>query len=323
MTVSGEPRLRHDGSPVAYPVTTMRIAIAGGTGFVGSQLATHLAGLGHELVLVSRASRTRTASATAGAQLARADVVTGTGLAEAFAGCQAVVNLVAVIVEKGRQTFDAVNRQGTANVAQAAVEAGVTHLVQLSALGADPDPRFAYLASKWAGEQAIPISGVPHTILRSSLIFGPGDGFFVKLARLVRRTPPFFPLPIAGDGRTLFQPIAAADVARCIALALERGPSNGVLSIGGPDHLSYEQIIDVIMAEVVSLPRLKVHVPVIAIKPLATLMTALMRDPLVTPSQLDLLGRNNITLPGAVMVTFAFEPARFTESCGYLQRRGR
>ena len=274
-------------------------------------------------MLVARGSRSRAASAAAGAQFVRADVVTGTGLAEAFAGCQAVVNLVAVIVEKRRQTFDAVNRQGTANVAQAAAAAGVTHLVQLSALGAGPDPRFAYLASKWAGEQAIAISGVPHTIIRSSLVFGPGDGFFVKLARLVRRTPPLFPLPIAGDGRTLFQPIAAADVARCIALALERGPSNGVVSIGGPDHLSYEQIIDLIRGEVVSLPRLKVHVPVIAIKPVATLMTAIMRDPLVTPSQLDLLGRNNITLPGAVRVAFGFDPARFAESCGYLRRRGR
>lgn len=301
----------------------MRIAIVGGTGFVGSQLTAHLAEHGHELVLVARGSRSHAASAAAGAQFARADVVTGTGLAEALAGCQAVVNLVAVIVEKGRQTFDAVNRQGTANVAQAAAETGVAHLVQLSALGASPDPRFAYLASKWAGEQAIAISGVPHTIIRSSLVFGPGDGFFVKLARLVRRTPPFFPLPIAGDGRTLFQPIAAVDVARCIALALERGPSNGVVSIGGPDHLSYEQIIDVIRAEVVSLPRLKVHVPVIAIKPVARLMTAIMRDPLVTPSQLDLLGRNNVTLPEAVRVAFAFDPARFAESCGYLRRRGR
>jgi uncharacterized protein YbjT (DUF2867 family) len=303
-------------------VTSMRIAIVGGSGFVGAQLTAHLAERGDELVLVSRGSRSRTGPARAGGQSVRADVVTGTGLAEAFAGCQAVVNLVAVIVERGRQSFDAVNRQGTANVARAAAEAGVAHLVQLSALGAGPDPRFAYLASKWAGEQAIAISGVPHTIIRSSLVFGPGDGFFVKLARLVRRTPPLFPLPIAGDGRTLFQPIAAADVARCIAVALQRGPSNGVVSIGGPDHLSYEQIIDVIRGEVVSLPRLKLHVPVIAIKPVARVMTAIMRDPLVTPSQLDLLGRNNITLPGAVRVGFGFEPARFTESCGYLRRRG-
>ena len=157
----------------------MRIAITGGTGFVGSHLASHLAEQGHELVLISRGARAGGGAAGPAATRVTADVVSGSGLAAAFAGCDAVVNLVAVIVERRGQTFDAVNRQGAVNVARAAVEAGVGHLVQLSALGADPDPRFGYLASKWSGEQAIRISGIPHTILRSSLVFGPGDGFFV------------------------------------------------------------------------------------------------------------------------------------------------
>jgi NADH dehydrogenase len=300
----------------------MRIAITGGSGFVGSHLTTHLAEQGHELILVSRGRR-RNRTAPAGVTSAVADVVAGTGLTEAFAGCEAVVNLVAVIVERRRQSFDAVNRGGSANVAQAAVAAGVRHLVQLSALGADPDPRFAYLASKWAGEQAIKMSGVPHTILRSSLVFGPGDGFFVKLATLIRWTPPFAPLPIAGSGRTVFQPIAVEDVAHCIALALERGPGDRTLAIGGPDYLSYEQIIDIIRREVVSLPRIKVHVPVFAIRPVAALMAAVMRDPLVTPAQLDLLGRDNITQPEAVQAAFGFEARRFADHCGYLRRRRR
>jgi uncharacterized protein YbjT (DUF2867 family) len=300
----------------------MRIAISGGTGFVGSHLASHLAEQGHELVLVARGGRRSAADGPAVTRVA-ADVVTGAGLVEAFARCDAVVNLVAIIVKRRRQTFDAVNRQGAANVARAAVEAGVGHLVHLSAIGADPDPRFGYLASKWSGEQAIRISGIPHTIIRSSLVFGPGDGFFVKLARLIRQTPPLLPLPIAGDGRTLFQPIAAGDVARCIAISLERGPRPGVLAIGGPDHLSYEQIVDIIRREVVSLPRIKVHVPVPAIRPVAALMAAVMRDPLVTPAQLDLLGHHNITVPGAVLAAFGFEPQRFADRAGYLRRRSR
>jgi uncharacterized protein YbjT (DUF2867 family) len=186
-------------------------------------------------------------------------------------------------------------------------------------VGAEPDPRFAYLKSKWEGEQAVRISGVPFTILRSSLMFGPGDGFFTKLTKLVRRTPPMAPLPIAGDGRTLFQPIAVQDVARCIATALERGPSRRAVAIGGPDILSYEQIINIIKGQVVSLPRLNVHVPVMAIKPMAAMMAAVFRDPLVTPSQLDLLGRNNVTTPTAVASHFGFEPQRFTEHCAYLR----
>jgi NADH dehydrogenase len=166
------------------------------------------------------------------------------------------------------------------------------------------------------------ISGVPHTVIRSSVIFGPGDGFFTKLATLVRRVPPFCPLPIAGDGRALFQPIAADDVARCIALALERGPSRDIVSIGGPDHLSYEQIIDVIASQVVSLPRFKVHVPVMALKPMITMTGALTADPLVTPGQLDLLKLNNITRPDAVLDAFGFVPAGFAAGAAYL-RKGR
>jgi NADH dehydrogenase len=300
----------------------MRIAITGGSGFVGSHLAAHLAAQGHEVVLVSRGRRrARGAPSGAGVVTAIADVVTGTGLVEAFTGCAAVVNLVAVIVERRRQSFETVNHRGSAHVAQAAVAAGVGHLVQLSALGADPDPRFAYLASKWGGEQAVAMSGVPHTILRSSLVFGPGDGFFVKLAKLIRRTPPYCPLPIAGTGRTVFQPIAVDDVARCIGICLERGPEDRTIAIGGPDHLSYEEIIDIIQRTVVSLPRIKVHVPVFAIRPVAALMTAVMRDPLVTPAQLDLLSRNNITQPGAVRVAFGFDAERFADHCAYLRRR--
>lgn len=296
----------------------MRIAITGGTGFVGSHLTGHLAGQGHELVLVSRSAGRRKPTRP-DVRVVGADVVRGTGLSQALAGCDAVVHLVAVIVERAAQTFDAVNRQGTANVAEAAAAAGVPHLVQLSAIGADPDPDFGYLASKWAGEQAVLISGVPHTIIQSSLIFGPGDGFFTKLAKLVRRTPPMGPLPIAGDGRTLFQPIAVSDVARCIGLSLEQGPSRRTVPIGGPDHLSYEQIIDIIRGRVVSQPRIKVHVPVMAIKPVAAIMARVMRDPMVTPAQLDLLGRNNITVPDAVVRSFGFVPQRFADNCDYLR----
>jgi uncharacterized protein YbjT (DUF2867 family) len=300
-----------------YP-WSVRIAITGGTGFVGSHLTALLSEQGHELVLVSRGRRLRRATRPT-VRLATADVVGGSGLAEAFAGCDAVVHLVAVIVERGRQTFDSVNRQGTANVAAAARDAGVRHLVMLSALGADPDPRHPYLKSKWEAEQAVLISGVPYTIIRSSLVFGPGDGFFTKLTKLVRLTPPMGPLPIAGDGRTYFQPIAVQDVCRCIATAIERGPSRRTHAVGGPDHLSYEEIIDIIKGEVLTLPRINVHVPVLAIKPVAAVMATLFRDPMVTPGQLDLLGSNNITTPDAVPATFGFAPRRFAESCAYLR----
>ena len=298
----------------------VRVAITGGTGFVGTHLAALLRTRGHELVLVARGRRP--ARAGDGVRTARGDVVTGEGLDQAFAGCDAVVHLAAVIVEKGSQTLERVNHGGCAHTARAARDAGVAHLVHLSAVGAGPDPRYAYLRSKWAGEQAILLSGVPVTILRSSLIFGPGDGFFTRLALLARLTPPFFPIPVAGDGRALFSPISVGDVALCIALSLERGPAMRTIEIGGPEQLTYARILEIVRGEVTRLPRPLVRVPVPLIRPVAAAMAALLPNPLVTPGQLDLLSSSNITTTQAVASAFGFQPASFTESCAYLRERG-
>lgn len=287
----------------------MRIAITGGTGFVGSHITRRLLAAGHEVVQVARGKRPH--AKREGVTFAGADVVGGKGLDEALAGCDAVVNLVAVIKEKGSQTFDSVNRQGTEKVAQAAKRAGVRHLVQLSAIGADPDPDFPYLASKWAGEQAVKMSGVPFSIIRSSLIFGHGDEFFTKLRRLLRLTP--FVLPIAGSGRAQFQPIAVEDVAECVLRVLERGPRRGVTEIGGPDHLSYEEMLGVIADHFTHWPRVTVRVPVMALG-----VASHVPNPFVTPSQVKMLKKNNITRQTAVRDTFGFEPQSFAGSCDYL-----
>jgi len=290
-----------------------RIAITGGTGFVGIHTTRALTAAGHEVRLLARG--TRGGPRPAGAQWMRADVVSGDGLADGMRGCDAAVNLVAIIREKGRQTFARVNAEGTANVARAAAEAGVGHLVHVSAIGVDPDPRYAYLASKWEGEQAVRGGTVPFTVLRPSLVFGPGDGFFTVLARLIRLNPV---VPIVGDGRALFQPIAVSDLARIVALCIERGPSRAVHEVGGPDQLTYEQIIDIVKAETGRVRRRNVHVPVGAMLPLAAIFEKVLPNPPVTPSQLRMLEKANVTNPDAVVSQFGFEPLRFAENVDYL-----
>jgi uncharacterized protein YbjT (DUF2867 family) len=289
-----------------------RIAIIGGTGFVGIHTSKALRAAGHDVRLVARG--VHRGPRPQGVELVRADVSKGEGLSEALRGCDVVVHLVAIIRERGRQTFDRVNHRGAANVAQAAADAGVPHAVHISALGADPDPRFAYLASKWAGEEAVKLTGVPWTVLRPSILFGPGDGFFTVLAKLVRRNPV---IPIVGDGRTLFQPLAVADLARVITSCVERGPSHSPHELGGPDQLSYEEIVDVIKTEL-GVHRLKAHVPVPAMLPAALLMDKLLPNPPVTPGQLRLLAKDNVTWRDAVPRQFGFTAQRFAEHCGYL-----
>jgi nucleoside-diphosphate-sugar epimerase len=295
----------------------VRVAITGGTGFVGSNTARALLAAGHEVVLVSRG--TRRVAPREGLRAARADVTSGKGLADAFAGCDAVVHLTAIIREKGKQTFDAVIRRGTEHVVDAARTAGVGHLVYISAIGADPDPAFPYHYAKWMAEQAVRASGVPFTILRPSLIFGPGDGFFTTLCSLVRYSIPV--IPIAGDGGALFQPIGIDDVVRCIELCLERGPTMRVIEIGGPEQLSYEGIVDIIHDAIGAGMRIKVHVPFAALLPAAMVMDKVLSNPPVTPSQLRMLARHNITRIDAVRSAFGFAPAAFTANAGYLKER--
>ena len=247
--------------------------------------------------------------------MVRADVASGNGqLVEALRGCDAVVHLVAVIRQRGKQTYDRVNREGTEAVVGAARAAGVGHLLHLSAIGVDPDPAFPYLASKWAGEQVVRGGGVPFTVLRPSIMYGPGDGFFTTLTKLIRFNPV---IPVAGDGRTLFQPLAITDLARIVVDCIERGPSRAVHEVGGPDHLSYEQILDVIKVTI-GVHRFKVHVPVMAILPAAVVMDKVLPHPPVTPDQLKLLAKNNITRLDAVPAQFGFDPDRFVDNAGYL-----
>jgi uncharacterized protein YbjT (DUF2867 family) len=295
----------------------VRIAITGGTGFVGRNVARALLDADHEVVLIGRGSRT--VVPREGVSVARADVVSGDGLEAALQGCDAVVHLVAIIREKGRQTFDAVIRGGTENLVRAARAAGVGRIVYISAIGADPDPRFPYHLAKWLAEHAVRASGVDFTTLRPSIIFGTGDGFFTTLAGLVRFSIPV--VPVAGDGSTLFQPISVEDVARCIVLSISRPPAMREIEIGGPEQLSYDEIIDVVHDAIGAGMRIKVHVPVAALLPAAMVMDKVLSNPPVTPSQLRMLARHNITRIDSVRSAFGFEPTSFRANAGYLSER--
>ncbi|HUY60680.1 MAG TPA: NAD-dependent epimerase/dehydratase family protein [Candidatus Dormibacteraeota bacterium] len=288
----------------------MRIAVTGGTGFVGTEVVRTLLLAGHELRVVGRG--VRQAPLPDGPRLTFGDVVTGAGLDAAFADADAVIHLTAVIRERGPQTFAAVNAQGTATAVAAAERAGVRRFVHLSALGVDPDPAFPYLASKWQGEQAVRGSGLDWVIVRSSVIFGPGDGFFRQLAGALRVPSPFLVIP--GDGQALFQPIAVGDVARCLRAAVEEpARRHQVYEIGGPEHLTLEQIMRAVAAATgrdwfLFSPRRPLRVPVAALMPVGALMDRLLPNPPVTAQQLALLARVNATRLDAVPAAFGFDP---------------
>jgi len=303
----------------------LRIAIVGGTGFVGSHLVPQVLKAGHEVRVVGRG--VRPPPLPPGLKPTYGDVVSGDGLEAAFQSADVVINLVAVIRERGLQTFDAVNAQGTANVANAASRAGVKRMVQLSAIGADPDPNFPYLISKWRGEQAVIAGSLEWVIIRSSTIFGKGDGFFTLLAKAISLPAPFLIIP--GDGAAVFQPIHVDDVGRCLLAAVEDGGrARQLYEIGGPDQVTLEQITLAVARAIdkewfgIS-KRKPIHVDPRMIRPGAMLMDKLLPDPLVTPQQLDMLAKPNVTRVDAVRTEFGFEPRPMWGNLGYLKRPSR
>lgn len=254
--------------------------------------------------------------AGANVEQAYADVSDASSWNAALEGVDAVVHLVAIIRERKGMTFEAVNRQGTVNVATAAKQAGVRAFVHLSAVGAQDTPTYPYLRSKWQGEQALAQSGLPYTILRSSLIFGPGDEFINTLAGLVKGFPI---VPVPGDGQARFQPIHVLDIARCLTDALERDDLHGkLLDIGGPEQFTYDQLVDAI-AQTLVYQRWKLHVPIPLMRGPVWLMERLLEKPPATTQQLAMLALDNVAPPGAVETAFGFKPRPLQGNIDYIK----
>ena len=294
----------------------MKALVTGATGFVGREVVKALCELGVEVrCLVHTPGKERVLSGLS-VDVHYGSVLDPAALQAAFYNLDAVVHLVAVIRERGRATFEAMNQRGTQNVVAAAREGGVGHFLQVSAIGATPNFQYPYLHSKWLGEQAVLDSGLPHTILRPSIQFGVGDEFVNALAGLVRAFPV---VPVAGSGRNQFQPIAVEDVARCIAVAVvDNGPANGVIEIGGPQRLSYDEILEAI-ARTYRVRRLKLHIPLPIMGLAVKMMEGLLSRPPITTQQLRMVSLDNVGELGTVEESFGFSPKALESNIGYIR----
>jgi uncharacterized protein YbjT (DUF2867 family) len=284
----------------------MRIAILGATGFVGSHLVPHLVEHGHDVVAASRSGR-RLEEWDQAVETRAADVSTGGGMSAALAGADAVVHLVAIPRETGGRRFETVNVDGVRRAVAATQAAGIRRFVHLSVLGAAQEPDLAYLHSKWRGEQIVRESGLDWIVLRPSLMFGGGDGFF----RLVRTTLKWWSpgvVVIPGDGSTRFQPLSVDD----LAIAVERsvvdmGREASVHEIGGPQWWTYREIVDEVM-RVTGMRRLKLGLPVPLLSALTSVTDRVLPIFPVSHDQIASLSQPNFTQLDAFERSFGVEP---------------
>ncbi|WP_126425369.1 complex I NDUFA9 subunit family protein [Brevibacillus marinus] len=273
----------------------MKILLTGGTGFVGKGIVSRLAQDGHDLVCLVRPGsegKLSTVNAEKGSlSLLPGDLFDPASLERAAAGCDAVIHLVGIIREnrKAGISFERIHVSGTRHVVEAAKKAGVSRFIQMSALGARANAASPYHQSKYAAELIVKESGIPYTIFQPSVIFGPGDEFVNMLAELVR-----LPLtPVIGSGQYRLQPVARETVAEVFTQALTcEAAVNQTFEVGGPEQLTYLQILDSI-GEALGRRVRKLFIPLAVMKPVINVMERFPFFP-ITNAQLTMLLEENI-----------------------------
>jgi NADH dehydrogenase len=250
-----------------------RIAITGGTGFVGGHLAERLRRDGHEVVVIGRR--------------AGIDVADTRALAAAFESCESVVHCAGINREIRGQTYRHVHVDGTAAVVAAARMAGVSRIVMLSFLRAREDGPTTYHRSKWVAEELVRNGGLPWTVLKAGVIHGRGDHLLDHVSRAVKTVPIF---GLVGLGPTLLRPVAVGDVVRVLAAAALGDPrvSNRTIAVLGPEKLTLEDAVRRIGQAVDRRPRF-VRLPVMVHRWLARLWEAAMGVPLLSRAQVEIL----------------------------------
>ncbi|QQR38980.1 complex I NDUFA9 subunit family protein [Devosia rhizoryzae] len=293
--------------------TPKLVTIFGGSGFVGNHLVQLLARNGCRIRVAVRrpdlAGEVRMFGGVGQIVPVQANLRNEDSIRRAVQGADIVINLVGVGQEAGKQSFRAVHLNGAAAVARAAKAAGASALVHMSALGVDKAKEVsAYAASKLAGEQAVLDAFPGAVIMRPSLMFGQGDGFFNLMGTLARISPV---MPLIG-GQTKFQPVFVGDVAEAFAKAAEgEVPTGRVYELGGPTVETHKALMQRIMREA-GRNRFLLPMP----KPLAKFVAAVLGilpiKPLITGDQVELLGVDNIVSPEAIGEQRSFEAFAIT-----------
>lgn len=296
------------------------VLVTGGTGFVGRALLKVLAMEGREVGCLLRPSRQAPALPQGTFRVETGTLQDLPSLRTALQGVDTIIHLAGARRAEGQYSAEWINQQGAVNLVTAARDASVRRIVFLSHMHADRNSAFPLLRGKGAAEEAIRSSGLNYTILRCSLVFGPGDSFTSVLAMLMKVMPLAF--PVTGDGKTRFQPIHVDDVAACLVGCLDTHHlDNTTLPVGGPQHLSYAEILNAVM-RAVGVRRFTFHVRMPVMRTLVGLTEALFPNPPVSREQLDLFSIDNTTDLGNVPRNFHFEPLPFTEGLEYLRRPG-
>ena len=269
------------------------VTVFGGSGFVGRHVVRVLAARGYRVRVACRrpdlAGHLQPLGNVGQIQAVQANLRYRWSIDRAVEGADAVVNLVGLLAETGKQKFDSVQARGAGWVAAAAAAEGAT-MVHLSAIGADLDSEAEYAVTKAEGEVLVREAHGDAIIMRPSIIFGPEDDFFNRFAAMARISP--F-LAAIGGGHTKFQPVYVGDVAEAVARAVDGALEPASLwELGGTEVLSFRECMER-MLDVLGRKRGLVHLPFGIAKMIGSVAQFAPGAPL-TPDQVELLKADNV-----------------------------
>jgi len=293
------------------------VTVFGGSGFIGRTVVRRLAARGWVVRVAVQdpiaAEFVRTMGDVGQVTPLRASITDPVQVKFAVAGADAVINLVGVLYESGKKTFDAIHVKGAANVAQAAKAAGVAKLVHMSALGADKNSEAAYARSKAAGEEAVLAAFPGATIFRPSVVFGPDDDFFNRFGKMAVVSPvlPVFTsdgfkpvctedgcgIDLFGSGGPTFQPVYVGDVAEAVVKVLDEPKLAGkVYELGGPRRYSMKEIMELVIA-VTGRKRHLLPVP-FGLGMIQATFLQMLPNPMLTKDQVRMMKVDNVVRGG-------------------------
>lgn len=293
------------------------ILVTGGTGFVGRALLRQLVANGQEVRTLVRPS-THTPSLPRGVpvEIAVTSLNDERGLRAALRGVDVIYHLAGAEHAGARANILETDGRGTYNLARAAAEMRVRRFFYVSHLGADRSSYYPLLKVKGIAEEHIRRSGVPHTIFRTSLLYGAEDHFTTTLARLLAVSPIFF---LPRDGDVLIQPLWVEDLVTCLLWGMDTPETiNHTYDLGGAEYFPFRQTVEIIM-ETIGKRRLLVPLPLPSLRTLTISAESIFPAFPFSTFWVDYLSYNRTCPVNSITRLFGFIPARFTYRLDHLK----
>ncbi len=294
----------------------MVVLVTGATGFIGRTVVGELLKHNYAVRCLVRTPGSERIFSDRSVEIYYGDIRDENSIVSACHGVEFVINLVSTISPSRGSDMFYTNVVGVTKLVSAIESSGsVKHLVHVSVLGANDNPRERYSFSKWKGEQEIKRTRTSYTIFRPSVITGASDRFSNLLGSLVRLFPV---VPVVGHGRNRIQPMVVEDFAYCVVASLGRNDLEGkIIEIGGDLHLSINEMIDCI-SDAMGMRRIKIHFPYWVSGLFCSLMNIFTTKPFLNRELARMLANRNVTDIGVAKSVFGITPKAFSEGIHHL-----